>query len=177
MVRSLSKAVPGKARRQLAASLAAGVILLVSACGFHLRGEVDVPFENVYVQSAATSQFGTELRRVFERSNTVELTDTAKDAEVVVQIIDEQQVQEILSISPAGSVNEFQLLYRVRYRVMNNQMEEVAPTDEIRVRRDLTYDDTQTLGKESEVQLLFRDMRDDAVQQLMRRLSVVTASA
>ncbi len=178
MVRSMSKAhVAGKARGHLAALLAAGFVLLVSGCGFHLRGQVDVPFENVYVQSAATSQFGTELRRVFERSNSVELTDTAKDAEVVVQIIDEQQVQEILSISPAGSVNEYQLLYRVSYRVMNNQMEEIAPSDEIRVRRDLTFDDTQTLGKESEVQLLFRDMRDDAVQQLMRRLSVVTTSA
>ena len=177
MVRSLSKAVPGKARRHLATILAAGVVLLVSSCGFHLRGEVDVPFENVYVQSAATSQFGTELRRVFERSNTVELTDAAKDAEVVVQIIDAQQVQEILSISPAGSVNEYQLLYRVSYRVMNSQMEEMAPSDEIRVRRDLTYDDTQTLGKESEVQLLFRDMRDDAVQQLMRRLSVVVTTS
>jgi LPS-assembly lipoprotein len=178
MVRSLSKAhIPDKARRHLATLAAAGVVMLVSGCGFHLRGEVDVPFKNVYIQSAATSQFGTELRRVFERSNTVELTDAASHAEVVVQILDEQQVQEILSISSAGSVNEYQLLYRVSYRITNNQMDEMAPSDEIRVRRDLTFDDTQTLGKESEVQLLFRDMREDAVQQLMRRLSVVTTSA
>ncbi len=151
--------------------------LLVAACGFHLRGQADLPFESVYVQSAAPSEFATELRRVFEGNNSIMLTDAAEHAEVVVNIVEEQQEQKILSISQSGSVNEFQLLYRVSYRIMNSGMEDVVAPGEIRVQRDLTYDDTQTLGKESEVRLLFRDMRTDAVQQLLRRMSVVTASS
>jgi len=163
-----------KAHGRLAALVTTCLVLLIPGCGFHLRGEVDVPFENVYVQSSGASQFATELRRVFKGSSLVELTDAASQAEVVVQIIEEQQVQEILSLSASGSVNEYQLLYRVSYRIMDSLMEDLVAPDEIRVRRDLTYDDTQTLGKESEVQLLFRDMRNDAVQQLLRRLSLVT---
>ena len=60
---------------------------------------------------------------------------------------------------------------------MNPGMEDIVAPDEIRVQRDLTYDDTQTLGKESEIKLLFREMRADAVQQLLRRMSVVTTSS
>ena len=164
-------------RRCRYALLVAVFALGLAACGFHLRGQVDLPFENVYVQSSGTSQFATELRRVFEGSNRVELTGAASDAEVVVQVVNEQEIQEILSISPAGSVNEYQLRYLVSYRIKDRKMEDVVPPDMIRVRRDLTYDDTQTLGKESEVRLLFRDMRNDAVQQLMRRLSVISTPA
>ena len=153
------------------------LVLLVAACGFRLRGQADLPFESVYVQSASSSEFATELRRVFEGSNYITLTDAAEQAEVVVKIVEEQQEQKILSISASGSVNEFQLLYRVSYRIMNPGMEDIVAPDEIRVQRDLTYDDTQTLGKESEIKLLFREMRADAVQQLLRRMSVVNVSA
>jgi len=38
---------------------------------------------------------------------------------------------------------------------------------------DMTYDDTLVLAKESEELLLYRDMRTDAVQQMLRRLSVL----
>jgi len=47
----------------------------------------------------------------------------------------------------------------------------VAP-GEIFLRRDMTYDDTEVLAKESEEALLYRDMKTDAVQQMLRRLSV-----
>jgi LPS-assembly lipoprotein len=39
--------------------------------------------------------------------------------------------------------------------------------------RDVTYNDADILAKESEEELLFRDMQSDMVQQLMRRLAAV----
>ena len=48
---------------------------------------------------------------------------------------------------------------------------------EITLRRDMTYDDTQVLAKESEEALLYEDMKSDAVQQVLRRLSVVQMPA
>jgi LPS-assembly lipoprotein len=152
------------------------LVLLVAACGFQLRGDADLPFESVYVQSAGSSQFATELRRVFEGSDSVVLTDAPEHAEVIVNVVAEQQEQKILSISASGSVNEYELLYWVRYRIMDKEMEELVAPGEIRVRRDLTYTDTETLAKESETRLLFRDMRTDAVQQMLRRLSAITST-
>jgi LPS-assembly lipoprotein len=52
----------------------------------------------------------------------------------------------------------------------------IAPSD-ILLRRDLTYSDTDVLGKEQEEALLYRDMQNDAVQQLVRRLEVAPKTA
>jgi LPS-assembly lipoprotein len=40
------------------------------------------------------------------------------------------------------------------------------------LRRDITYSDSDVLGKEQEEALLYRDMQNDAVQQMVRRLQV-----
>jgi len=45
------------------------------------------------------------------------------------------------------------------------------PSNEIFLRRELAFDDTQLLAKQQEEVLLYRDMQNDLVQQLMRRLA------
>ena len=83
----------------------------------------------------------------------------------------EASSKQILAISGAGQVREFQLHYRVSLRAYDKQMQDWLPADEITLQRTLTYDDAQILAKEQEEGLLYRDMRSDAVQQVMRRLS------
>ena len=149
------------------------VSLMVAGCGFHLRGQADLPFERIYVESNGFSLFAAELRRIIQSGESVEVVDTMEQAQVVLQVLGESEKKEILSLSPSGSVNEYQLLYQVRYRVTNNRGKDLVSPGDISLRRDMTYDDTETLGKESEEALLFRSMQVDAVQQMLRRLAVV----
>ncbi len=46
----------------------------------------------------------------------------------------------------------------------------IEPTD-LQVQRDISFNDSQRLSKESEEVLLYRDMQTDLVQQLMRRIA------
>jgi LPS-assembly lipoprotein len=85
--------------------------------------------------------------------------------------VSEASDKQILAISGSGQVREFQLRYRVSIRAYDKQMQDWLPADEISLQRSLTYDDAQILAKEQEEGLLYRDMRSDAVQQVMRRLS------
>ena len=39
--------------------------------------------------------------------------------------------------------------------------------------RDFSYSETQALGKQDEEALLYRDLEEDVVQQLLRRLSSI----
>jgi LPS-assembly lipoprotein len=96
----------------------------------------------------------------------------ADDAEAVLKILGETQEKHILSLSSGGRVREFELRYRVAYRLTDKNSVDLAPPGEITLRRDMTYDDTLVLAKESEEALLYRDMKADAVQQMLRRLSV-----
>ena len=48
----------------------------------------------------------------------------------------------------------------------------LAPT-EITLRRNIAFDESQVLAKESEEALLYRDMQSDLVQQILRRLVAI----
>ena len=144
--------------------------LLVAACGFQLRGTATLPFQSLYVQAAPTSQFATQLRRVVRTGSGTSITERPEQAQAILQIMNELQEKEILSLGGGGRVSEYQLRYRVSFRLTDSKNREHIPASEIVLRRDYSFNDNQALSKESEEALLFRDMRNDAVGQLLRRL-------
>jgi LPS-assembly lipoprotein len=85
-------------------------------------------------------------------------------------VLSELQEKQILSLGGGGRVSEYQLRYRVSFRLTDNKNREHIPATEILLKRDYSFTDEQALSKESEEALLYRDMRNDAVQQMVRRL-------
>lgn len=146
--------------------------MTLSSCGFQLRGQVAIPFKTIYIESPGYSSFVNNLERAIRSSSGTQIVANRDDAEAVLRILSERQEKIILSLSSGGKVREFDLRYSVAYRLTDKASVDLAPPGEIRLRRDMTYDDTQVLAKESEQALLYRDMQSDAVQQMLRRLSV-----
>ena len=103
--------------------------VLISACGFQLRGVAKLPFETMYVEASDTSPIGNDLRRTLKSSN-VRLTNSAVEAQAVVQLLGETREKIILSLSGGGRVREYQLRMRVTFRVYGlNKKELLAPTE------------------------------------------------
>ncbi|HZP91827.1 MAG TPA: LPS assembly lipoprotein LptE [Burkholderiales bacterium] len=149
------------------------LVTTLSGCGFRLRGHADLPFESIYVDTPGYSVFANQLRRAIRAGTNAKLTDQPQEAQVVLRIVSEAQDKVILSLSSAGRVSEFDLRYRVNYRLLNHASVDIVPPAEIVLHRDLTYSDFEILAKASEEQLLYNDMKADAVQQLLRRLSAI----
>ena len=148
-----------------------------AGCGFKLRGSANIPFETMALQGAENTAFAVELKRSILANRNVRIVDDPKQAQAILQIAGISQERRILSLSGAGRVREFQLVYRVSYRVHDGKGREFIPPGEVVLRRDITFNDSQVLAKEQEEILLVRDMQSDAVQQLMRRLSTARLSA
>lgn len=148
------------------------VAMLLSGCGFQLRGAANLPFESLYVQAPTGSQFATQFRRVVAAGSATRVVDDPKAAEATLVLVSEAREKSILSLSGTGRVREFQLRYRMSYRLLDRNAVETVPVSEITLTRDFSFNDQETLSKESEEALLFRDMQNDAVQQLVRRLQV-----
>ncbi len=157
-------------KRRILSLIALAAVLLLAACGFQLRGAATLPFSSLYVQAAPTSQFATQFRRAVQTGSSTRIADQPEQAEVILQIINELQEKQILSLGGGGRVREFQLRYRVFFRLTDSKNREHIPASEIVLRRDYSFNDEQALAKEAEEALLLRDMRNDAVQQLVRRL-------
>ena len=147
--------------------------LLLAGCGFHLRGEAAMPFETLYLDAAnPDTAFVKELRRSLE-ANKVKLLDTAKQADVVLNIVSEIPDKQILTLDASGRVNEFQLFYRVSLRAYDQQHDDLIPAEEIVMRSDFPYDDNHVMAMETQESMLYQDMRTNIVQQIVRRLSRV----
>jgi LPS-assembly lipoprotein len=157
-------------RRALLAMLAAAP---VAGCGFQLRGRADLPFESMYVEGMDYSPFTGQLKRAVERGSSTKLVERPEDAQAVISLLGEVQERIILAVSGGGRVREFQLRYRVAFRVHDGKGKEWLARDEVVLQRDLSYDDTQILAKEAEAVLLFKDMQNDAVLQVLRRVQAV----
>jgi LPS-assembly lipoprotein len=153
---------------KLAASVLA--FLLLAACGFHLRGTASLPFETIYVPNA-TAGIALDLKRNIRSGTKTRVLDEAKGAEARLQFSEESRQKEILSLTAAGRVSEYRLIYRVRFSVSDAKGADFLPPSTVTLTRDMTYDDSQVLAKEGEEQLLFRDMQSDMVQQIMRRIA------
>jgi LPS-assembly lipoprotein len=148
--------------------------LLLSACGFHLRGhhqqDVKLAFQSVYIKSASETSFVADLRNALI-FNKVTVSERPETGVLTLEIISESTDKQILAMSSAGKIREFQLQYRVKLRAYDVQLLNWLPEEEIVLVRTLTFDDAQVLAKEQEEALLYKDMRADAVMQALRRLS------
>lgn len=146
------------------------LFLLAGGCGFRLRGTADVPFSTVYVPGAI-SGIALDLKRNIEAGTNAQVVDDPRQADAVVEFSQESREKEILSLTAAGRVREFRLRYRVGFRVHNGKGGLYVPQTVLELTRDVTFNDSEVLAKEAEEQLLFRDMQNDMVQQIMRQLA------
>src|SRR5215203_1605066 len=87
--------------------LLAAATLLLASCGFHLRGQADLPFESMYIIGSPT--FATPLSRAVRAGSKTRITTDPKEADVTLQILGEARERSILSLSGAGRVQELQL--------------------------------------------------------------------
>ena len=151
--------------------LVAGCTLGLAACGFQLRGSWALPYESMYVDIPKHSEFGAQLKRTLTGTKATRLVNSAAEAQAIFSPTGEARERKILSFNSAGRVREVQLNYRYSFRVLDKNGRDISPPASIVMSRDLSYDDTQTLAKEHEEELLWRDMLNDLVQQIMRRLA------
>ena len=152
------------------AAIAFALALSLTACGFQLRGTAALPFETLYMPGT-TGGIALDLKRNIQAGTRTSVVDDPKKAEAVLEFTQESRIKQILSLAATGRVREFQLRYLVGFRVHDGKGGEFLPPSTVQLTRDVTFNDTEVLAKETEEALLYRDMQFDMVQQIMRRLA------
>jgi len=143
-------------------------ILALSACGFQMRGTADLAFQTLYIQGGNLTIKKDLIRSL--KVNGVTVVDDPEKAELFLELLSERREQNILSLSGGGVVREFELVYKVNFRLRSPESEVWGPVQIIEGRRDYSFDDTQLLAKQFEEERLFEDMRTDAIREIMRLL-------
>ncbi len=152
--------------------LAIFLLLTLASCGFHLRGEQKLPFESIAI-SPEESQLALALTRLIREGSEARVAGAPDKVSYRLQILSEVNDRIILSLDATGQVREYQLRYKVAFRLLDPKGEVVIPRSELFLTRLMSYDISEILAKESEASLLYRNMRQDAADQIVRRLAAV----
>ena len=143
---------------------------VLAGCGFRLRRVEGIPFARLHLDAPPGSAVAEQIRKALVSGGYVRLVDTPDQGEAVLKLGPESSSKTILSLSGAGRVTEYRLVYRVGYSILAPDGHPWIESDTIELMRDFTYSDATFLAKSAEEGLLYRDMQDQAAQQILRRL-------
>ncbi|PWY56253.1 hypothetical protein DGG96_07910 [Legionella qingyii] len=149
------------------------LMLLLSACGFHLRGISNVPnwLNNVAIISENNDkQFVSILQSRLEGSK-IDVNPDPAQAKYWL-IIDEVNLnQQIISIGASTNPRQYTITLTVSF-VLKARSGQISDTPEqINVSRELTLNNDRILGSKDEESILIGEMKQDAVTQIIYRLS------
>ncbi|HZV98653.1 MAG TPA: LPS assembly lipoprotein LptE [Methylophilaceae bacterium] len=142
-------------------------LMLLSACGFQMRGLEDLTYDSLYVQGSIS--IAKDLKKSLV-VNGVKIVTEPEDAQLLLDLLGESTEKRILSLSGTGVVREFDLIYRVTYRLKEQGAELWGEPKVIELRRDYSYSDREVLATGYEEVRLNTEMRQEATQQLLRSL-------
>ena len=126
-------------------SLVLLLALTLTACGFQLRGAADLSFKTLYIQGPKLS-ISRELQQSL-KANGIQVVETAENAELLLELVNEVNEKRILSLSGGGLVREYELNYIVNFRTREPANALWGPVQSVQVRRDFSYNDNALLGK------------------------------
>ena len=145
----------------------------LTGCGFELRRPPQMQFKSIALTGfAPRSTMATSLRDALREANVVILEDPAQ-AQLTLEALTDITEKSVVASTAAGQVREIQLRQKLNFRVRSAGGRELIPATELLLTRDMSYSETIALAKEQEEALLFRSMRGDIVQQLLRRLATL----
>ncbi len=145
------------------------LLLVLTACGFHLRGAVQLSpalAEMTLRDARPATDVAPELRRAL-KSEGIRLSDSAS---LVLQVKAERYGKRVLSVNSSGGAQEYGLSYSVSFSLTGEAGAPWLAEQTVTVTRDLRFDANAVLGTGNEETQLKTEMRRDAVLQILRRL-------
>ena len=150
--------------------------LLLSACGYHLRGAIDLPagMKNVYLEGGS-AQLRDQFNRAMELSS-VPLASSPETAGIIVKIFDEDSQRRVLSLNSQGAANDFELGYSFDYELVDSKNKVLVPRQSMEIKREYYNDQLAVLAKGNEEALIRDEMYQQAVRTIVNRARVALAA-
>jgi LPS-assembly lipoprotein len=154
------------------------IMLFISACGWHVRGAIELPknLSQLYV-SAVDSKGAliTELRQLL-KSNRVSLVENESEANYSLNITNENKDRRSTGVGGDALSSSYDITLKAEYEIRLKNSNEVTKATAISV-RSFNYNTGAINSATQEEILLDQEMRRDVAQQMLRRLNAVVVSS
>ena len=161
-----------KPEQSLFVSVVALLLALLPACGFHLRGDVELPpaLQETYLESRNPYTGIARALRVELEAAGGSVLESDEHATAVLRIVREISENRILSVGSTGKASEYELFNEVVFSLSAAEGKVLIKPQTLRMTRDLVFDETELLGKISEAEGIHRQMRRNMARQIIIRI-------
>jgi len=149
------------------------LVLLLSSCGFHLRGNIPLSphIKHIYLKTESPySELSRNIRTTFQTSN-IDVVSTPDEANVTLAILSTQESQQQTNVSATQQTRQFLLTYTVIFEVQDSKGIPVSLPQTVSETRTFTIKSSETLAGSNEAMTLFQQMHSAVVFDMMTRLS------
>ena len=158
-------------RRTMLGLFALAPISGLVACGYRLRGMVDLPFKIIAITGSPSPPLRANLQTAILTGTDAKVAINPKDADLILDITSDLSGREILAYNANGQVSAYRLNIRVGFRAYDNSGAEIVPEAEIYLTRDMDFSVSTVLATDVQVQQFLSLMRRDLAVQILRRVS------
>jgi len=149
--------------------------LVVSGCGFALRGAVDLPpaLQTLQLESTdGNSDIVRDMRRALEVSD-ITVVSQARPGIYRLGIGNERVVERVLSVNSNARAGEYELSLSVPFQLRNGETFLIGP-ETLSIEKVYLADPNSAVAKAEERELIEEEMRRELVNQIMRRLQALS---
>ena len=158
-------------RRSALVLFGSAVLGSITACGFRLKGAVDLPYKALAITGNPSPQLRGDIQTAVLTGTAVKVAINPRDADLLLEIINETTTQEILAFNANGQISAYRLNIRVTFRTFDIAGTEIIPESEIYITRDLDFSVSTVLANDAQIQSFLGLMRRDLAIQILRRVA------
>jgi len=151
------------------------LLVMLVGCGFHLRGSATLSesLKLMYVQGINLQQgLGLDLRRALI-SNGITVVNDYQQGSAVLTVLDNKFERRVLSVGSNAKVNEYELYGLLKYKITDGDGKLLSEPQDVEARRDYRFDQAQVLASDSEETQLRKELNQQLIQSVLRRLSAI----
>ena len=143
--------------------------LLLSACGFHLRGSISLPegVEPIYV--SGNNAIATEIRNQLS-SNDIQITNDITQAQYQLIISDHSAQKRTVSLGEGGRVAEYQITINTSFTIKDRQGKTLVEPRQLSTRKIIRNDPNNVISTAEEEALLRSEMQQNLASKIIRQL-------
>ncbi|MBU3564556.1 LPS assembly lipoprotein LptE [Polynucleobacter sp. MWH-HuK1] len=163
-------------RRAMLGLIATAPVMGLIACGYRLRGMVDLPFKVIAITGNPSPPLRADLQTAILTGTDAKVAINPKDADLILEITNDVNGREILAYNSSGQISAYRLNIRVGFRAFDLAGAEIVPEAEIYMTRDMDFSVTTVLATDVQIQQFLGLMRRDLAIQILRRVSAAAKS-
>lgn len=155
-------------------TLLLAVFASLTACGFHLRGNIPLSegIKNMFV-IAPDGTFKDQLEEVLVKAG-AEIAANQAGADVILNVVRADSQRKVGTLDERGKVSSYNFQFNVHYSLNDPDDEFIRVLTKLRESRRYDFNPELVLESESEEAELLSSMEQDIALRMVRQLSTIT---